>query len=137
MNKRCIHVADLRVGMYVRALDRPWTDTPFLFQGFVVEHGTDIEVLRALCREVVIDLDRSRPVFRHWPSIGTARTRGSRDGPKPESLRDAFRIRWRTREALDNLFRDVRLGRSVDTGEARQVVAGLVEEITADMEASL
>jgi len=26
----------LKVGMYVSSLDRPWIETPFLFQGFSV-----------------------------------------------------------------------------------------------------
>ena len=27
----------LKVGMFVSALDRPWGDTPFLLQGFLIE----------------------------------------------------------------------------------------------------
>ena len=29
---------DLRLGMYVSRLDRPWLETPFLFQGFYIEN---------------------------------------------------------------------------------------------------
>jgi len=29
-----INIQDLTVGMYVSELDRPWLETPFLFQGF-------------------------------------------------------------------------------------------------------
>ncbi len=29
-----ISVNDLNIGMYVTELDRPWLDTPFMFQGF-------------------------------------------------------------------------------------------------------
>ena len=34
--KEKVSAHDLRVGMYVVELDRPWIDTPFLFQGFLV-----------------------------------------------------------------------------------------------------
>lgn len=54
--------ADLiRVGLYVHALDRPWVETPFLFQGFRVENATEVETLREYCNTVYIDLDGSDP----------------------------------------------------------------------------
>ena len=50
---------DLRVGMFVAELDRPWTDTPFLLQGFLIEDGDQIAELRKHCEFVVIDRARS------------------------------------------------------------------------------
>lgn len=47
-------------GMYVAALDRPWTDTPFLMQGFVVDSEIELSTLHRYCRYVFVDLDRSR-----------------------------------------------------------------------------
>ncbi|MEM7292997.1 MAG: DUF3391 domain-containing protein, partial [Pseudomonadota bacterium] len=29
-----VHVSELKLGMYVRELDRPWEETSFMFQGF-------------------------------------------------------------------------------------------------------
>ena len=34
MDKKAVAVSDLRFGMYIAELDRPWTETPFMFQGF-------------------------------------------------------------------------------------------------------
>jgi len=31
--KKSVPVAELKMGMYVVELDRPWTETPFIFQG--------------------------------------------------------------------------------------------------------
>ena len=31
-----IFANDLKVGMFVADLDRPWVDTPFLLQGFLI-----------------------------------------------------------------------------------------------------
>src|SRR5947207_8587178 len=45
--------------MYVAELDRPWTDTPFKFQGFVLENPEQIEILRKHCKVVFVDPDRS------------------------------------------------------------------------------
>lgn len=50
----------LRAGVYVLELDRPWTETPFLFQGFHIESEEELELLRKHCRFVYADLRRSR-----------------------------------------------------------------------------
>lgn len=41
--------------MYVSELDRPWLETPFLFQGFYLRSDEDVSAVRSQCREVVID----------------------------------------------------------------------------------
>jgi HD-GYP domain-containing protein (c-di-GMP phosphodiesterase class II) len=45
--------------MFVADLDRPWLETPFLLQGFLIESAEDIARLQACCRHVVIDRERS------------------------------------------------------------------------------
>ena len=52
-------VEQLKVGMFVSELDRPWLDTPFLVQGFLIEDEATIAQLRQLCRQVVVDVSRS------------------------------------------------------------------------------
>jgi len=55
-------VAHLRTGLFVADLDRPWLDTPFLLQGFLIETDDEIETLRRHCRFVHIDVQMSDPV---------------------------------------------------------------------------
>lgn len=50
-----IDVAELAIGMHVIRLDRPWEDTDFLLQGFVIRDQTEIDALRAQCDFVVIE----------------------------------------------------------------------------------
>jgi HD-GYP domain-containing protein (c-di-GMP phosphodiesterase class II) len=50
-----ISTANLKVGMYVSKLDRPWIQTPFLLQGFYVEDETTICNLIKYCDFVYID----------------------------------------------------------------------------------
>jgi len=50
---------DLRPGMFVEDLDRPWLDTPFLIQGFLVDDERDIHTLQQLCHHVYVDPSRS------------------------------------------------------------------------------
>lgn len=46
---------DLKQGMFVSALDRPWVDTPFMLQGFLIESTEDINTLRQYCEFVFVD----------------------------------------------------------------------------------
>lgn len=52
---RQIAVTELEIGMYVSELDRPWLETPFLFQGFVIRGNEELEALRRHCRVVTVD----------------------------------------------------------------------------------
>jgi HD-GYP domain-containing protein (c-di-GMP phosphodiesterase class II) len=54
-----IFTTDLKVGMFVADLDRPWVDTPFLLQGFLVEEEEQIATLRTHCEYVMVDRARS------------------------------------------------------------------------------
>lgn len=52
---------NLRMGMFVAELDRPWSDTPFLIQGFAIGSTIELETMRRHCRHVFVDLERSSP----------------------------------------------------------------------------
>jgi putative nucleotidyltransferase with HDIG domain len=55
-----IPVEQLSKGMYVSQLDRPWLDTPFLFQGFPVHDQDDLFALKNICEFVYIDTLKSQ-----------------------------------------------------------------------------
>jgi len=50
-----VDVIDLVIGMHVVRLDRPWEETNFLLQGFVIENQADIDSLRTQCEFVFIE----------------------------------------------------------------------------------
>ncbi|HEX4333044.1 MAG TPA: HD domain-containing phosphohydrolase [Usitatibacter sp.] len=54
-----IYANDLKVGMFVAELDRPWVDTPFLLQGFLIENDEQLLALRTHCEWVIVDRARS------------------------------------------------------------------------------
>jgi HD-GYP domain-containing protein (c-di-GMP phosphodiesterase class II) len=58
-NNLQVSVEKLQVGMYVSSLDRPWLETPFLFQGFLIRDEDEIRELRQHCKHVVIDIDQT------------------------------------------------------------------------------
>ncbi len=54
-----VAVKDLKIGMFVADLDRPWIDTPFVLQGFLIQDRQQIAELQGICQWVVIDRARS------------------------------------------------------------------------------
>lgn len=52
---RMVSTAYLKTGMYVSRLDRPWVETPFLLQGFLIKDDDDIYMLVTHCNYVYID----------------------------------------------------------------------------------
>ncbi len=57
--KEKIQVGVLKIGMFVSDLDRPWLDTPFLLQGFLIETDEEIAKLKYHCQYVIVDRLRS------------------------------------------------------------------------------
>jgi HD-GYP domain-containing protein (c-di-GMP phosphodiesterase class II) len=89
-----IGAADLRQGMFVAELDRPWLDTPFLLQGFVADSQVEIDTLRKYCSYVYVDLELSNPevadAIRRSEVRETTDTRPKRTAPaKPDTAPEA------------------------------------------------
>lgn len=146
-----VEVAKLAIGMYVSELDRPWLDSPFLFQGFMIESEDDLAQLREHCRYVFVDELRSRenPAVK---SIGNqlaasatgtvldeaevARATGSEKAFRKE-YQQTRQLHQKTNTSLIKILDDVRLGESVDTGDAKTLVGGLVNTISRNVSTAL
>lgn len=62
--KEIVAASELKPGLFVCELDRPWLDSPFLMQGFLIEDDEVLAQLRSLCRFVYVD--RTRSVGEHF-----------------------------------------------------------------------
>jgi putative nucleotidyltransferase with HDIG domain len=49
----------LQEGMFVCRLDRPWKESPFVFQGFILKNKKDIAKVQKHCQFVYIDVKKS------------------------------------------------------------------------------
>lgn len=56
--ERMVSTQNLKVGMYVSSLDRPWLDTPFPMQGYYIKDQTDIDELKKYCKYLFIDVSK-------------------------------------------------------------------------------
>lgn len=163
MNERVrIDTNDLRVGMYVVELDRPWLDTPFPFQGFHVNGLKELQQVRRLCRYVYIDPDLT--VGReavHLPrapgAVAFSPKRTPKAGNPPlhqrvalappiksryrdlihveEEITAARAVHTRARQAIDHVFNDVRLGQALPTQDAKAAVSEMVESVIRNPDA--
>ena len=55
-----IDVTNVSEGMYISKLDRPWLETPFIFQGFEICEQAEIDMLQRCCSTVSIDVERGK-----------------------------------------------------------------------------
>lgn len=151
--KKRIDVADLREGMYVSELDRPWTTTSFLFQGFEITGPDQIEQLQRACRYVFIDLTRERVLRPRAVLVGDvadaavlplnsrfAGVSGKRNYPSEtvavEQEIDAARVlEAQGRNLVHTIMDDVRLGHSLDAAGSRDVVSGMVQSVIRNPDA--
>lgn len=62
-----LNVEDLKLGMFVSQLDRPWLETPFLLQGFLIESVEDIEEIKKHCEYVYIDIVKGKAPVNYNP----------------------------------------------------------------------
>lgn len=160
-----IDVNNLRPGMYVSELDRPWVETPFLFQGFVVRSPKDIEEIKLHCAFVYIDtqprldirlrnffperlLPRSeqaqnaRNPLPYIPPPPIIKRRQSNHKPfypdilsLEEEIQRAHEVERKTRTLVATLFDDARMGRSLDAPGTRKFVGEMVDSIIRNPDA--
>ncbi len=112
-----IDTLNLELGMYVAQLDRPWLETPFLFQGFEIREDSEIALLRKFCKHVYVDIDRGTvardKILAAHNSLGKAhdpfqKREHRRQQPRRPSLR------YRLLSALSRFDRTGRLERQAN-----------------------
>lgn len=94
MLTREISVDELEIGMYVAQLDRPWLETPFLFQGFYIRDYDEVKELSMYCQRVHV----SRESLPPKTAVASQAPRTS-SSPRSEIVRDKKRF------SLRSLFR--------------------------------
>jgi len=55
-----VDTTELNIGMYVAMLDRPWQETPFVFQGFEIKDLKEIEQLQTYCSHVYVNVEKGK-----------------------------------------------------------------------------
>ncbi len=132
---------DLTFGMYVSKLDRPWTETSFLFQGFIIRTSNELKQLESTCEFVFVDEEKSEAEtpIRSSPSSIQLKQK-STDGSTPASDEDVYHdfkeelsvatgIHSSASNYIKTMLEDTRMGGTIDTGAAKEIVADMADSI--------
>lgn len=123
----------VRLGMRVTRLDRPWEETPFLFQGFIVNRPAEIEQLKSCCEQVYIDALKDRWTQEEYLKaldIETTEPPVKRSFMQelPRSINAYRNLKTTFLEALEH----VRQEDAIEIGPIKPVVDQCVESIIAN-----
>jgi len=119
--------------MYVAELDRPWTDTPFPFQGFVLTTRDELELLRKHCTSVVVDAERAASANERAPPAAEYEEKASVE-EELVAARTAYRG---SRDLMLEVLGNVRLGRTLDPERIASAVAAMAESVLRNPDALL
>ena len=140
-----IDATDLRVGMFVCRLDRPWESTPFPLQGIELRTDEDVRTLRDLCAWVYIDRHREAVDHSHLLKSGARRSelRFTRVAHYTDqvSIEDELpnaQAAFRTAtQMVDLIYADVAGGRELSVELVERAVKPLVASVLRSADAFL
>ena len=150
--------------MYISELDRPWVESPFLFQGFELTSREEVAQLRQHCKYVYIDIDLGLDITpKRMNKAATARMRiiseeeakikrevnaltAVSQGPdgRPvyvdkvsfeREIPRAKKIESQTRILLRTTLEEVHKGNNINIPLAEKVVGNMVESVVRNPDA--
>lgn len=163
LTKVLIPVDQLRLGMYVTELDRPWVETSFLFQGFEIKTEEELRAVKDICNHVYIDTTKKRTATKDVspPPVNADMIKGKTTpqqrvlaiekpienisyGTPPKKLGKFEKEILRAGKAYDNaemvvtdFMKNVENGAGIDSVLAKNAVAECVQSILHSPDALL
>ncbi len=135
-----IPVEKLAFGMFVAKLDRPWTETPFAFQGFVLQKDKQLETLRKYCKHVFIDPEKA--VTQEVAKVTAediAKIRGTTVYKNVASVEGELPVAQKaftnTTSILGEISRVVETGNAIDSSRSHEAVAQITASVVRNPDA--
>jgi HD-GYP domain-containing protein (c-di-GMP phosphodiesterase class II) len=140
----------LTEGMYVSNLDRPWLDTPFLMQGFLIKDPDEIMLLKKYCEYVYIDTSKGEDAAQYIHEAKKLKSNDRLEKCLVDNTKLVEYVDTKTtteempvaRMAVDDasnrvvtLMESVKAGKSVDVRQVKGVVEPILESIIRNPEA--
>lgn len=127
----------LEPGMFVVELDRPWLETPFALQGFVVRDPADAHYVSRYVDHVYVDAEYKAQ--RRFTSLDTAPTH-EEEVPRERLELKADMAEARicfdnASQALDRVFESLRAGRASDIDAVQESINPLIDSVFKNQEA--
>lgn len=152
MKTIAVTVNQLKLGMFVSALDRPWLETPYLIEGILIKSVEDIAELARYCNHVYVDIEKSNPQAIknysdqsavnnsdqtiaatpfHGKEIYIDRCTAEKELPAAQKAYDSAII------LIDDFFESVRLDIQLDIYAAQATIESLRESVLRNADALL
>ena len=151
--KKQVSVEELQFGVYISELDRPWTETPFMFQGFELRTDKELETLKQYCKKVVIDLEKGPDLE---DAIRLKRTPPGAAGKQETVLATikskvkyeekvsvdrelpvARAAQTKTNVVLMDMLVTVRAGKALDAPRVKEAVSNMTDSVVRNPDAML
>ncbi len=154
MAHREVPVEFLEFGMFVAKLDRPWTETPFVYQGFVLKTEQQIEALKKYCKVVYVDPEKRQevraPRLLTLPPSSTRQVIAEQSKEKvrgtvvykelakvEEELPRARSVFTQTNAIVHTMSRAVVTGNALDGNRAKQAVTEITDSVVRNPDAMM
>lgn len=140
----------LKQGMYVSNLDRPWLDTPFLLQGFVIRDDDEIMLLKKYCEHVFIDTSKGVDSEQYIHQASKFKTNDRLERSLVDKSRLVEYVDRSTaseempvaRSAIDDassrvvtIMESVKAGKSVNANEVKGVIEPILDSVIRNPDA--
>src|SRR5688572_6594744 len=147
--KKRTTIAELQFGMYVAELDRPWTETPFKFQGFVLQTPEQLETLKKFCKTVFVDPDRQEildrlpdqtrlgPIRSAVDLSRTGKTKYAELAPVEQEYTTASATHASGTATVREALAALRAGKTLDAKKLEEAVNGVTQSVMRNADAML
>ena len=146
-----IPVQSLKLGMYVDELDRPWEETPFLFQGFPIRTLQEIEQLKSCCSYVYVfqqeSMAQHQPHYKKMPhrfqtaainiqepvTVANEKRRYEKQDHHKlvKELKEIKTTYDQSHHYILQTLNDVRFGRDINVSSAKSMARGIIQNENA------
>jgi HD-GYP domain-containing protein (c-di-GMP phosphodiesterase class II) len=128
---------DVRLGMYVHAIEGPWMDHPFWKSRFLLSEQAQLDrVFASNVDYLVIDAARGLDPAKTFPDLRQSTTAPERQPLSAREriveLRRATSTIKRSKAAVMNLFEDARLGKAVRAESMGPIVEEISQSVSRD-----
>ncbi|MEM9254280.1 MAG: HD-GYP domain-containing protein [Pseudomonadota bacterium] len=129
-----IPAMSLKPGMFVAELDRPWLETPFALQGFVIQDTDEVLYVSDYVEHVYVDAEYAGPPQHLELVVGAKKTAKERLKLSEEFERTKVCFDNAT-ETLDKVFNSLRKGMDEDIQAVQEAINPLIEGVFRNQEA--
>jgi putative nucleotidyltransferase with HDIG domain len=128
----------LEIGMYVSRLDRPWTEVPILLQGLTIKDSDDIDLLRAHCLYVFIEIEEAFWLESGKGTLAKKVYPGLREQEDIRKVLPKAKFTFaQTKLHVEDVLKNISNGEQIDLEASRRAIQECVKSIEKNANALL